>query len=190
MPGVQEQLEALHHEMRKLFKSKWKRSVPFFEEVLGDQARWERARFLGFGEGTNVYESSYIYGDVKIGKGTWVGPFTILDGSGGLEIGDYCSISSGVQIYSHETVDWALTGGKAKYKYMPSRIGNCCFIGSLTVVRMGTRIGDHVMVGAHSFVNTDIPSHSIVMGCPARIMGQIEIKEDEVKFAYHPLRPA
>lgn len=184
MPDIQQELAALHAKLRKHFRLKWERSLPFYEEMLGDDARWDRARFLGFGEGTSVYESSYVYGDVKVGNGTWIGPFTILDGSGGLEIGHYCSISSGVQIYSHETAEWALTGGKAKYRYAPTRIGNCCFIGSLTVIRMGVRIGEHVMIGAHSFVNADLPSNSIVMGCPAQIVGEVEIKGAEAKFMY------
>jgi acetyltransferase-like isoleucine patch superfamily enzyme len=184
MADLQKQLKALHCRLRREFKSRWNRSLPFTEEVLGDKARWDRARFLGFGEGASIYQNSYVYGDVKVGRNTWVGPLTLLDGSGGLKIGDYCSISTGAQIYTHETVEWALTGGKAKYRYAPVSIGDCCFIGSLSIVRMGVRIGDHVIIGAHSFVNSDIPSNSIAMGCPARIVGEVEIQGDKVKFNY------
>ncbi len=182
--GLQEGLTDLHHELREHFKSKWNRSLPLFEEILGDQARWERASFLGLGDGASIYQNSYVYGSVKVGKKTWIGPFTILDGTGGLEIGDYCCVSSGVQIYTHETVDWSLTGGKARYKHAPVDIGNCCFMGSLTVVRMGVTMGDHVLVGAHSFVNGDIPSNSIAIGCPARVVGKVEIRNDKVEFRY------
>src|ERR1019366_8652869 len=66
------------------------RSLPF-ADLLFD--RWERAKMLGFGEGTSVYDSTHVFGDVQVGKNTWIGPFTILDGSGGLTIGDNCSIS-------------------------------------------------------------------------------------------------
>jgi len=184
MADLQKQLKALHCRLRREFKSRWNRSLPFTEEVLGDRARWDRARFLGFGEEASIYQNSYVYGDVKVGRNTWVGPLTLLDGSGGLKIGDYCSISTGAQIYTHETVEWALTGGKAKYRYAPVSIGDCCFIGSLSIVRMGVRIGDHVIIGAHSFVNSDIPSNSIAMGCPARIVGEVEIQGDKVKFNY------
>lgn len=184
MSEIQSQLVNLHDRLRNHFRIKWKRSLPFYEEMLGDQARWDRASFLGFRKGTSVYESSYVYGDVKVGRGTWIGPFTILDGSGGLEIGDYCSISSGVQIYSHETVEWALTGGRANYRHKPTRIGNCCFIGSLSIVRMGVNIGDHVLVGAHSYVNTDVPSNSIVTGSPGHIIGRIEIRDGAAKMKY------
>jgi hypothetical protein len=46
--------------------------------------RWERAKALGYGEGTSVYDSCCIFGNVKVGKNTWIGPYTILDGSGEL----------------------------------------------------------------------------------------------------------
>jgi len=89
-----------------------------------------------------------------------------------------------VQIYSYETVEWTLTGGKAKYRYMLTRIGNSCFIGSLAVIRMSVNVGDKLLVGAHSFVNSDVPSNSIVMGSPGRIIGKIEIPDGEAKLKY------
>ena len=33
------------------------------------------------------YDSVLVIGDVQVGKNTWIGPFVVLDGSGGLEIG-------------------------------------------------------------------------------------------------------
>ena len=36
--------------------------------------RWDKARLLGFGEGSSIYDSSLVIGDVKIGKNAWVGP--------------------------------------------------------------------------------------------------------------------
>jgi len=168
-------------EIRRLYKvliermqQKWNRDLPL-EELLFD--RWERAKQLGFGEGTSIYHNSYVYGDVKVGKHTWIGPFTLLDGSGGLEIGDYCSISSGVQIYSHDTVKWALTGGKAEYEKAPVKIGDCCYIGPQTVITKGVTIGDHSLIGACSFINRNIPTYSIVAGVPGKEVGTIIIEQ-------------
>lgn len=189
VPGIEDDLVCgfvsfISMRLRERSMSKWKRSMPFYEEILGDKARWDRARFLGFGGDTSIYQSSYVYGDVKVGHHTWIGPFTILDGTGGLQIGNYCNISSGVQIYTHESSDWALSGGKAKYTKAPVRVGNCSYIGSLTIIRMGVNIGDHVLVGAHSFVGKSIPSNSIVVGCPARIIGKVEVQGAKVKLRY------
>lgn len=55
MADLQEQLKALHCRLRREFKSRWNRSLPFAEEVFGDKARWDRARFLGFGEGARGF---------------------------------------------------------------------------------------------------------------------------------------
>jgi acetyltransferase-like isoleucine patch superfamily enzyme len=184
MSELQEQLIALQRKLREEYKSKWNRSLPFPEEAFGDKARWDRAKSLGFGEGASIYNNSYVYGNVRVGRNTWIGPFTILDGSGGLKIGDHCAISAGDEIYTHETVEWSLTGGKAQYRHAPVSIGDCCFIGSLTVVKMGVKIGDHVVIGAHSFVNSNIPGNSIAVGCPARVVGEIEVQGDKVKFKY------
>ena len=178
-----QELRELYKALRTEMKRKWNRDLPL-EELLFD--RWERAQQLGFGEGTSIYHNSYVYGDVKVGKNTWIGPFTILDGSGGLEIGSNCSVSSGVQIYSHDTVMWALSEGKAEYERRPVRIGDCCYIGSQTVITKGVAIGSYTVIGALSLVNKDIPDNSIVMGVPARIVGEVVIeKEGKIDFYYH-----
>lgn len=143
----------------------WNRSLPS-GELVND--RWRRARRLGFGEGSSIYDSSIVVGNVRVGSRTWIGPFTILDGSGGLQIGANCSISSGVHIYSHDTVDFALTGGTDKIARKSVRIGDNCYIGPNTVVSMGVTIGDGATIGACSFVNSDVGAGSRVAGVPAR----------------------
>ncbi|MGQ9581832.1 MAG: acyltransferase [Armatimonadota bacterium] len=153
-------------------RERWKRDLPF-DEILFD--RWERAKSLGFGEGSSIYHNSYVYGDVRVGKNTWIGPYTLLDGSGGLTIGDYCSISAGVHIYTHDTVKWAVSGGKAEYERAPVKIGNCCYIGSQTVITKGVTIGDHCVIGACSFVDRDIPPFTVAFGRPCRPVGRVEV---------------
>jgi len=163
------ELRALYELLREEMKEKWNRDLPL-EELLFD--RWERAEKLGFGKGTSIYHNSYVYGDVKVGENTWIGPFTILDGTGGLEIGSNCSISAGVQIYTHDTVNWAVTGGKAPYDYAPVRIGDHCYIGPNTVICKGVTIGDRAVVGANSVVLSDIAAGSKASGAPARLISK------------------
>jgi acetyltransferase-like isoleucine patch superfamily enzyme len=176
-----ERLRALHHALRDRMRADWHRDLPF-SELLSD--RWERARSLGFGPDSSIYDLSYVYGDVRVGAGTWIGPFTVLDGSGGLRIGRYCSISSGVQIYTHDSVKWALSGGRAQYERTPVTIGDCCYIGSQTVIAKGVTIGDHVLVGACSFVNRDLPSFTIAAGVPCRVIGRVVVDGDDVRLEY------
>lgn len=133
--------------------------------------RFEKAKVLGFGDGTSVYDNVLILGDVKVGKNCWIGPNVVLDGSGGLNIGDNCSISAGVQIYSHDSIDWAISGGKEDYQYNKTKIGNNVYIAPNVVIQKGISIGDKVIIGANSFVNKDIPSNSKAYGSPIEIKG-------------------
>ena len=107
MSDLLQQLKTLWLERRRAVQRQYRRSLPLADYVVD---RWEKARELGFGEGTSIYDSALVIGDVQVGRNTWIGPFTVLDGSGGLTIGSNCSISSGVQIYSHDSVAWAISG--------------------------------------------------------------------------------
>jgi acetyltransferase-like isoleucine patch superfamily enzyme len=167
-------LEALQNlltgEMAKVLQFR-QRSLPFADYIVD---RWQKARLLGFGEGTSIYDSSLVLGDVKVGENTWIGPFTVLDGSGGLEIGDTCSISAGVHIYTHDTVKWATSGGKSPAERAPVRIGSRCYIGPNTVISKGVTIGDGCVIGANSLVNSDVPSGMKAWGTPCRVQGKVE----------------
>ena len=90
----------------------------------------------------------------------------ILDGSGGgLLIGDYVDISAGVHIYTHNTVNRAISGGVAGVEYV-RLIGSRVYIGPQSVVEKGIAIGDGVVIGAMSLVNRDVPSDLRVWGIP------------------------
>jgi len=144
------------------------RSLPF-ADILFD--RWERAKKLGFGNGTSVYDSSLIFGNVKVGENTWIGPNTILDGSGELEIGNNCSISAGVQIYSHDSVQWAVSGGIKPYDYSKTKIGNNCYIAPNTIIAKGVELENECIVGANSFVNQSFKKGCKIAGIPAKLIG-------------------
>ena len=168
-------LRALHAERSASARQEWHRDLPLGELVVD---RWDRARALGFGEGASIYDSALVFGDVLVGAQTWIGPSTVLDGSGGLSIGRTCSISAGVQIYTHDSVRWALSGGIAPYEKAPVVIGDHCYIGPMSVVTMGVTIGRHCLVGANSIVNKDLPDNSIAFGSTCRIVGRVVVGSD------------
>jgi acetyltransferase-like isoleucine patch superfamily enzyme len=169
-----DELRALHAALRAETRAAYDRDLPS-SELLSD--RWERARSLGFGEGASIYDNAYVFGDVAVGAGTWIGPFVMLDGSGGLSIGASCSISTGVHVYTHDTVRWALSGGTADAERAPVRIGDCTYVGAQALVLKGVTIGDHCVVGAGSVVTHDVAPYSIVDGVPARVRGRVVVDE-------------
>ena len=161
-------LRALWVSARQALDARFRRTLPFGEYVVD---RWEKARLLGFGEGSSIYDSALVLGNVRVGEHTWIGPNAVLDGSGDLEIGSYCSISAGVQIYTHDTVEWALSGGEAEPVRSPTRIGSRCYIGPNTVIAKGVSVGDGCVIGANSLVLDDVPSGSKAWGSPCRVAG-------------------
>ena len=179
---LEKEILSLYKQLRKTKKQEWDRTLPL-SELLVD--RWEKAKFLKAKKGSSIYDNSFVFGNVSIGKNTWIGPYTILDGSGGkITIGDFCSISAGVQIYTHNSVDWAISGGKANYEKKPIKINSCSYIGPNSIISMGTTIGSHSIIGAHSLVNDNIPAYSVAFGTPAKIVGKIKIKNNKAQISY------
>jgi acetyltransferase-like isoleucine patch superfamily enzyme len=167
-------IRGLDSELRAAMMERWRRDLPFLELVFD---RWERANRLGFGPGASVYHDAYIYGEVRVGEASWIGPLVLLDGSAGIEIGHHCSISAGVQVYTHDTVRWALSGGQAERESAPVKIGDCTHVGAQTTVLRGSTIGDHCVIGANSVVSGEIPPYSLAVGSPARVNGEVVISE-------------
>ncbi|MEH2475601.1 acetyltransferase-like isoleucine patch superfamily enzyme [Nitrobacteraceae bacterium AZCC 2161] len=159
------QLKALVASLQGKKRSEFGRHVS-----LGDlfTERDGNAAAYGFGEGTTMYDNVLVLGNVKVGRKTWIGPNVILDGSGGLEIGDFCDISAGVQIYSHHTVRRTISMGVDPIDYCQTKIGSGVYIGPNSIIQMGVTIGDRVIIGAGSFVNADLPSGVKAYGIPAR----------------------
>jgi acetyltransferase-like isoleucine patch superfamily enzyme len=180
--------ETLFNELNKVhelffteFKKQFDRSLPFADEVFD---RWERAKKLGFDEGTSIYDSSFVFGNVKAGKNCWIGPFTVIDGSGELSIGDGCTISTGVHIYTHDNVKKTLTGGNAPVEYAKVSIGKCTYIGPESIITKGISVGNHCVIASNSFVNKSVDDNTIVAGNPAKAIGKVIVTNDNVEFEY------
>jgi len=109
----------------------------------------------------------------KIGKGVWIGHWTVIDGSQGLEIGVSSDISCGVHIYSHST---ALRGTLGKEKETGSvKVGDNVFIGPNSVISMGCQIGEHAIIAPLSYLdkNTIVEPYSFWAGIPATLKKRI-----------------
>ena len=65
---------------------------------------------------------------------------------------------------------------------MPIHIGENCWLGAGVIVVPGGTIGDNVVIGASSVVTKDIPSNSVAMGTPCRVVRQINDHDKEYYF--------
>lgn len=163
---LESELKALLQRLRVAMRQRWNRHVST-ADLLTD--RWEIARFLGFGEGSSCYDNVLVLGEVRVGKSTWIGPNVVLDGSGGLSLGDFCSVSAGAQIYTHHTVRWANSLGTEVADKAATTIGHGVYIGPGAVIQMGVSIGDGAIIGALTLVNRDVPAGGRCFGVPGRL---------------------
>ncbi|WP_449132892.1 hypothetical protein [Senegalimassilia anaerobia] len=51
-------------------------------------------------------------------------------------------------------------------------LGDCVWLGINSTVVGGVRLGDDVLVAPNTYVNCDVPSHSIVIGNPCKIISR------------------
>lgn len=169
--GLVEALRRVYERIDRELRTRHRRSLSFGDALFD---RWERAKSLGFDSGASIYNSATVFGEVRVGENTWIGPYVVLDGSGGgIAIGRNCSISAGVHVYTHDTVHWAISGGALPFRKNPVAIGDCCYIASQCVIAAGVTIGARCVVAANSFVNDDVPDGTIVGGTTARPIGRV-----------------
>lgn len=95
--------------------------------------------------------------------------FTVLD-EASVTIGDDCFIGPNVSIFTacHSTDPVERNSRREWAK--PVTIGNNVWIGGNVTILPGINIGDNVTIGAGSVVVNDIPSGSIAVGNPCRVV--------------------
>ena len=97
---------------------------------------------------------------LTLGDNVDIGAFCYINAHYGIEIGDNVEIGSHSSIYSHNSID------SIKAKVV---IQDGAKIGTHSTIMPGVTIGKNAVVGAYSFVKTDVPDNTLVVGVPARI---------------------
>lgn len=103
--------------------------------------------------------------NLKLGEGTDIGAFTYINAENGVETGEDVQVGSHCSIYSLSTIDEKV--GKVVIKKSAK-------IGTHSTIMPGVTIGENSIVGAHSFVNQDIPDNTLCYGVPAKIIKSLK----------------
>lgn len=90
-----------------------------------------------------------------------------------VRLGNYSCIAPSCQIGGMEHSYWAVSvSPKISDECISDRvttIGHDVWVAANCIIRQGVTIGDGAIIGAHSFVNEDVPPYAIVFGIPAKI---------------------
>ena len=98
--------------------------------------------------------------------------FTVLD-EARVTIGDDCFIGPNVSIYTACHSTDPVERNSRKEWARPVTIGNNVWIGGSVTILPGVTIGNNVTIGAGSVVVADIPSDTIAVGNPCRVVKRV-----------------
>jgi len=113
-------------------------------------------------------------GHIRVGRHVYIGPYVVIYGQGGVEIGDHTLIATHSCILSSNHAIPARDGLIRNHPdvLLPTRIGRDVWLGAGVRVLGGVTIGDGCIVGAGAVVTKDLPQFAIAQGVPARVVGQ------------------
>lgn len=103
-----------------------------------------------------------------------------------ISIGNYCKISNGVTILTH---DFSHSVLRMKYKEIIDEagavsIGDNVFIGVEAIILKGVKVGSNSIIGAGAVVSHDIPDNAVAAGNPAKAIITIDEYYNKSKEHY------
>ncbi|MFC2046003.1 acyltransferase [Chloroflexota bacterium] len=156
-----------------LFHSAAELEVMFSD--MGDPLRWRRRELRSFGVtfGSELWIGRHLFirvpGKMVFGERLSFGHYTQLYAYTSIEIGDDFTSASNLTIY---------TGTHDPQTLVPRteavRIGDRVWCGANVTILPGVTVGNDVVIGASSLVNTNVPDNSVVAGVPARVMRALD----------------
>lgn len=119
---------------------------------------------------------------ITIGAGSIVGRYCLIDGRGGLTIGENVNISNYSILISgsHDIDDPGFRGWVS-----PTVVHDWAWIGIRATVLGGLQIGEGAVVAAGAVVTRDVEPYTVVGGVPARVIKQ-RVRDLDYKLGYRP----
>jgi UDP-2-acetamido-3-amino-2,3-dideoxy-glucuronate N-acetyltransferase len=141
------------------------------------------------GEGTKIWHFSHICKGAKIGKNCNIGQNVFI--AGGAILGDNCKVQNNVSIYAGViagnyvffgpscvlTNDINPRGMYSKAgHYIETFLEDGVTLGANCTIVCGNRLGKHSLIGSGAVVTKDVEPFSIMVGNPAKKIGEIDEK--------------
>jgi acetyltransferase-like isoleucine patch superfamily enzyme len=158
-----------------LFFKLWNNQLHVGRKVQIDpRAFIARGGHVTLGEGTVIRAGAMLLpssGFIAIGNKTSVNQYTVINGQGGVIIGNSVMIAAFVAMFAanHDfadpTIPMAEQGTSTKGGI---KIEDDVWIGTHAVILDGVSIGRGSVIGAGAVVTQDVPPYSVMMGVPAK----------------------
>lgn len=120
---------------------------------------------------------------IRMGDQVWLWHHSVVDGSGGVEIGDGVQIGAWCGIFSHSShISIRLLGShyihhtqddRAGYIRAAVKIGEYTFVGARALIMPGAKIGRGCLIVPGAVVSGTIPDFAIVKGDPGKVVGDV-----------------
>lgn len=122
--------------------------------------------------GLTIGEDFYIKSRIDFGSEPYL-----------ISIGNHVRITTGVRFVTHDGGVWVFrneNGLKDIDVFGPITIGNNVHIGNNVIIMPNVNIGDNVVIGCGAVVTKDIPSNSVAVGVPAKVIENIDEYKEKV----------
>ena len=136
-------------------------------------------------EDTFIADTAMVIGDVNIGEGTSIWYGAVLRGDiENITIGRFSNIQDNATVHTETDIptkvgNYTVVGHNAIVH--GCTIGDNCLIGMGSIILNRAVIGDNCIIGAGTVVTEgkNIPSNSLVMGVPGKVVRQVTDEEIE-----------
>ena len=151
-------------------KKKTKMLKRMFAEI-GEGSYIETPFYSNFG-GSNVHFGKNVYANYGL---------TLVDDTH-IYVGDFTMFGPNVVVATAGHPILPELREKGLQYNAPVHIGKNCWIGAGVIIVPGVTIGDNVVIGAGSIVTKDIPSSTVAVGNPCKVLRQVNDHDRQYYF--------
>lgn len=164
LENEREQAKDLCYEFNNLKPSNREKQNEILKRILGKTKEIFRIE--------QPFMCDYGY-NIEIGENFYSNHNLIILDANKVIFGDNVFIAPNCGFYTAgHPIDYEIRNKGLEYA-KPIKVGNNVWIGGNVVVLPGVTIGDNVVIGAGSVVNKDIPSDSVAVGNPCKVIKKL-----------------